>query len=75
MLVRWPMAAARDLARKRRGLILAIIVPIQVSLAALAWRDLNRRADDQVRGRKGIWRVFVVINPGNAMFYWLFGRR
>jgi hypothetical protein len=69
------MAAAQDLARKRRGLVLAIIVPIQVALAVLAWRDLNRRGDDQVRGRKGIWRVFVVINPGNAMFYWLFGRR
>lgn len=69
------MAAARDLARKQRGPILAIIVPIQVALAILAWRDLNRRADDQVRGTKALWRVFVVINPGNALFYWLFGRR
>lgn len=69
------MAAARDFARERRGVILAIIVPIQVALAILAWRDLNGRADDQVRGRKQIWRVFVVMNPGNAMFYWLFGRR
>jgi hypothetical protein len=69
------MSAARELARKRRGLIIAVLVPIQVSLAVLAWRDLNRRADSQVRGRKGIWRVFVVLNPGNAMVYWLFGRR
>lgn len=69
------MAQARDLVRRRRGLILAIIVPVQVSLAVLAWRDLNRRADDQVRGRKGLWRAFVLMNPGNATFYWLFGRR
>jgi hypothetical protein len=69
------VAAARDLARKRRDLLLAILVPIEVALAVLAWLDLNRRADDQVRGRKVLWRAFVVMNPGNAVFYWLFGRR
>lgn len=69
------MSAARDQLREHRRLILSIIVPIQVALAVLAWRDLNRRDDSQVRGRKRLWRVFVVINPGNALFYWLFGRR
>jgi hypothetical protein len=58
--------------RKR---LLAVLVPIQVLLAILAWRDLGRRTDDQVRGQKRFWRVFVTINPGNAMAYWLFGRR
>jgi hypothetical protein len=60
---------------QNKRLLLAIIVPIEVLLAALAWRDLARRADDEVRGNKNVWRVFVSINPGNSVIYWLFGRR
>ncbi len=59
----------------RRKLALTIIVPIQFALAALAWRDMSRRSDDQVRGKKLLWRVFVGLNPGNSVAYWLFGRR
>jgi hypothetical protein len=69
------MAAARDFIRSNRGLVLAILVPIEICLALLAWADMGKRADSEVRGRKAIWRAFVVINPGNALFYWLFGRR
>jgi hypothetical protein len=53
----------------------AVIVPVQVVLAVLAWRDLARRSDDRVRGKKNFWRVFVLLNPGNAVLYWLCGRR
>jgi hypothetical protein len=60
---------------KRKRLLAAIIVPIELVLAALAWRDLARRSDDQIRGRKNVWRVLVSVNPGNSVFYWLFGRR
>jgi hypothetical protein len=59
----------------RKKLLIAIVVPIQVVLAVFAWRDLGRRTDDQVRGKKNFWRVFVTINPGNSVAYWLFGRR
>jgi hypothetical protein len=59
----------------QKRLLAAIIVPIQIVLAALAWRDLARRTDDQVRGKKSVWRVFVSLNPGNSVIYWLFGRR
>ncbi len=59
----------------KKRLLVAIIVPIQVVLAVFAWRDLARRTNDQVRGRKVFWRVFVLINPGNSVAYWLFGRR
>ena len=69
------MAGARDFIRSHRRLVLTIVVPIQICLAALAWRDMSRRSDSQVRGRKAVWRVFVAMNPGNALFYWLFGRR
>jgi hypothetical protein len=59
----------------RKKLLAAIIVPSQVVLAVLAWRDLARRTDDEVRGDKNVWRAFVSINPGNSLIYWLFGRR
>jgi hypothetical protein len=60
---------------QRKRLLLAIVVPTQFVLARLAWRDLARRTDDEVRGNKNLWRVFVSINPGNSAIYWLFGRR
>jgi hypothetical protein len=63
------------LTKRRKTLLVAALVPIQVVLCVLAWRDLARRTDDQVRGRKNFWRVFVTLNPGNAVMYWLFGRR
>jgi hypothetical protein len=37
---------------EKKGLLRALIVPIQVVLAGLAWRDLARRTDDQVRGKR-----------------------
>jgi uncharacterized membrane protein YozB (DUF420 family) len=60
---------------KQKRILAAIIVPVQVVMAVLAWRDLARRTDDQVRGQKKLWRIFVTINPGNSVAYWLFGRR
>jgi hypothetical protein len=60
--------------KQRRWLLAAILVPIEVLLAVLAWRDLDRRSDDQVRGKKRLWQVIVLINPGNSIIYWLFGR-
>jgi hypothetical protein len=54
---------------------MAIVVPIQVVLAALAWRDLARQPATRIRGPKRFWKVFVTMNPGNSVVYWLFGRR
>jgi hypothetical protein len=59
----------------RKRLLLAVVVPVQVLLAIGAWRDLARRSDDEVRGKKNVWRVGVSIHPGNSLIYWLFGRR
>ncbi|QMU78121.1 hypothetical protein GXW83_22895 [Streptacidiphilus sp. PB12-B1b] len=60
---------------QRKKLLAAVLVPVQVVSAGLAWRDLARRSDDQVRGSKKLWRGFVLLNPGNSLVYWLFGRR
>jgi hypothetical protein len=59
----------------QRKTLLTVIVPLQVGLAVLAWRDMGRRTDDQIRGPRNFWRVFVSLNPGNSVAYWLFGRR
>lgn len=52
------------------GLVLGELVS-----AGFAWRDLSRRTDDQVRGPKTSWRVFITLNPGNSLAYWAFARR
>ena len=59
----------------RKRVLAAIIVPIQVVLALVAWRDLTTRPDDHVRGKKKLWRTAILLNPGNSVFYWLWGRR
>jgi hypothetical protein len=58
-----------------KRLLAAIILIIEVPLAVLAWRDLARRRDEDVRGRKKLWRTFILMNPGNSLLYWLGGRR
>jgi hypothetical protein len=55
--------------------VLIAIVAVQLVSAVLAWRDLARRADSQVRGKKKLWRIFIAINPGNSFAYWAVGRR
>jgi hypothetical protein len=61
--------------RKPSKPVLAVIVAVQVASCALAWRDLTQRSDDRVRGRKNLWRVFITVNPGNSIVYWLAGRK
>lgn len=51
------------------------LLAIEVASAVLAWRDLGRRANDEVRGSKPFWRVVIAMNPGNSAAYWVVGRR
>ncbi|MGO9658772.1 MAG: hypothetical protein ACLQVK_09690 [Acidimicrobiales bacterium] len=60
---------------KSKRLLLGGLVAIEVVSAALSWRDLDRRHDDQVRGKKKAWRALMLLNPGNSLLYWTFGRR
>jgi hypothetical protein len=55
--------------------VLIAIVAVQSVSAVLAWRDLARRPDSQVRGKKKLWRIFIAMNPGNSVAYWVLGRR
>jgi hypothetical protein len=64
------------LPKTRRGrTILSLVIAGELVSTALAWRDLARRTDDQVRGSKKFWRLIITINPGNSLAYWLLGRR
>jgi len=60
---------------RRRTLVLAIVVPLEVVSAVFAWRDLRQRGAAELRGSKRFWRLFIVANPGNSILYWLIGRR
>ena len=55
-------------------LVLAAFVVAEVISAVLAWRDLARRTDEQVRGAKTGWRLFNTLNRGNSVAYWVIGR-
>jgi hypothetical protein len=61
--------------RKPSKPVIAVIAVAQVVSCALAWRDLAQRSDDEVRGRKKLWRIFITVNPGNSIVYWLAGRK
>jgi hypothetical protein len=61
--------------RKPSKRVIAAVVVAQMVSCALAWRDLAQRSEDQVRGRKNLWRVFITVNPGNSIVYWLAGRK
>jgi hypothetical protein len=69
------MRKPTTMTKSHQRLLVGVIMPIQIVFAVLAWRDLSRRADEQVRGKKKFWRVFVTLNPGNSVAYWLCGRR
>lgn len=60
--------------QRQKKWLVGILIPLEVASCALAWRDLVRRPDEKVRGKKNVWRTFITINPGNSLFYWLFGR-
>jgi hypothetical protein len=60
--------------RPPKPLLIALAIGQTIS-AAFAWRDLSRRPDAQVRGPKRLWRTVMIMNPGNSIAYWAFGRR
>ena len=59
--------------RKPDRLLLFLIG--HVLAAAWTWRDIRQRPAKQIRGSKGLWRVFSAVNTVGAVAYWLIGRR
>ena len=59
---------------QQKKVILAVLV-VHLILAKLTWRDLSRRPDAAVRGKKRVWRFASSVNTTGSVAYWLFGRR
>ena len=55
--------------------VLLVVLVLHVLLVNLTWRDLRRRPDAAVRGRKRMWRFASGVNTTGVVAYWLFGRR
>ena len=55
--------------------ILIVVLVLHVIMLRLTWRDLRRRPDATVRGRKRIWRLWSGLNTTGSVAYWMFGRR
>lgn len=70
-----PNVRIGDSREQRMKALVGCVFVIGVVSCALAWRDIARRSDEEVRGPKSMWRTIVTINPGNSIFYWLFGRK
>jgi hypothetical protein len=70
-----PITKLSGSTRERKKSLLAIAILIGVVSCALAWRDIARRNDNEVRGSKLLWRIIITLNPGNSLFYWLLGRK
>jgi len=61
--------------RKPSPQFLAAVGVVHVTAATLTWRDIGKRADDQIRGNKLIWRIASALNTSGSAAYWLFGRK
>ena len=55
--------------------LLALLVAGEIGSVLLAWRDLDQRPESAIRGDKRVWRIAMLANPGNALAYWVIGRR
>ena len=59
--------------KQRRAAVVAGIV--QTIMMILVQRDLSRRSDAEVRGKKGLWRLAAFVQPFGPVAYLLFGRK
>ena len=64
----------KDLTPAQRGLVVGGAV-VQITLLALAQRDLSKRPADEVRGPKRLWRMVTLVNFIGPLSYFCCGRR
>jgi hypothetical protein len=62
---------SRSLAGK---LVTVVVFAMSLALVTAAERDLHHRADDEVRGSRGLWRL-LCLNALGALGYFRWGRR
>lgn len=64
----------KDLTPTQRGMVIGGAV-VQLTLLALAQRDLVKRPAEEVRGPKWLWRIVTLINFVGPIAYFCFGRK
>ena len=60
-------------AGQKRFIVLGGAIELGFKVAAL--RDIHRRADQEIRGRKWVWVAAQAINTFGPLSYFVFGRR
>ncbi len=53
----------------------AALAVVQLALFVAARRDLRRRSDAALRGRRGWWRLALLVNFAGPLAYFRYGRR
>ena len=56
-------------------LVYVVIGVVHLTAVGLTWRDLGRRSEGEVRGKKVVWRVVSALNTLGSVGYWVFGRK
>lgn len=64
----------RDMTKGQR-IMLLVSGAINMALLGAAQRSIGKTPDDQIRGKKAIWRAVSFINFFGPVSYFLFGRR
>ncbi|HEV7161880.1 MAG TPA: PLD nuclease N-terminal domain-containing protein [Solirubrobacteraceae bacterium] len=65
----------RDRYSPKQGAGIMVLAAIELAAKIAAARDIKRRADDEVRGSKLLWRMALLVNTFGPLSYFLWGRR
>lgn len=63
-----------ELSPKTRGVIL-VLGTVQVLLIGIAHADISRRAPEEIRGPKRLWRLATLVSFVGPIAYFVAGRR
>jgi hypothetical protein len=60
--------------RQRVGVgTLAALAALELAAKVAAARDIQQRPEDQIRGKKTLWRLALLINTFGPLSYFLWG--
>lgn len=54
---------------------IVVVGAVETVLTGIALRDLAKRPDSQLRGRKALWALSFVVQPFGPLAYLALGRR
>lgn len=63
-----------ELSSRTRGVIV-VMGAVQLLLIGIAHADLTRRAPEEIRGPKRMWRLLTLVNFVGPIAYFVAGRR